>query len=419
MVSEVVLRGSLEGAANEATDARAEAPAGRYLPAHHVPLPGNRCQLLRDGAEAYPAMLEAIRKARSTVRLCTYMFYDDAVGRLFGRALAGAARRGVDVQVLYDALGNWRVNRRFYERLREAGVDVRPFKPFSLRWLSPIGRLARPAWVRGLWSFIRRDHRKLLAVDGEVAFIGGLNVAAQWAPVGHGDGWRDDVLRVEGPAALALERSFRASWRFHFGRRCRRFRRLRELLQTRAYRRAPARGETALAVLSNRRSIHRAYLHAIERARRSVRIAAAYFVPDRKLVRALQDAAARGVKVELLLNGKSDHPVVQLCARAFYARLLTAGVHIYEWCSVNLHCKTAVVDGVWGTIGSFNLERTSLWLNHEVNVAFADADLGSALERRFLQDAARCRRVELDEWRRRPLWQKVLEHVLYRFRRLI
>ena len=384
---------------------RGEALAVRYLPGRHALLPGNRCQMLHDGAEAFPAMLAAIRGARRTVRLCTYMFYDDAVGRLFGRALVGAARRGVDVQVLYDALGNWRVSGRFYQRLRDAGVDVRPFKPLSLRWL---------------WSYIRRDHRKLLAVDGEVAFVGGLNVAAQWAPAGrHGGGWRDDVLRVEGPAARALERSFRASWRFHFGRRCRRFHRLQALLQKRADLRAAARGGVSLAVLSNRRSIHRAYLHAIEGARRSVRIAAAYFVPDRRLVRALQDAAARGVKVELLLNGKSDHPVVQLCARAFYGRLLAAGVQIYEWCSANLHSKTAVVDGVWGTVGSFNLERTSLWLNHEVNVAFADAALGSALDRRFLLDSGRCRRVEPDLWGRRPLWQKVLERVLYRFRRLI
>jgi len=382
---------------------RAERVACHYLPGGHALLPGNRCALLRDGAEAFPAMLEAIRGARRTVRLCTYMFYDDAVGRLFGRALAGAARRGVKVQVLYDALGNWRVSRRFYQRLRESGVDVRPFKPLSLRWL---------------WSFIRRDHRKLLSVDGEVAFVGGLNVAAHWAPARHGGGWRDDVLRIEGPAARALERTFKASWRFHFGRR-RRFRLLRALRHRRADHRASFRGEVSLAVLSNRRSIHRAYLHAISKAKRSVRIAAAYFVPDRRLVRALQDAAARGVEVELLLNGKSDHPVVQACARAFYEKLLGAGVRIYEWCSVTLHSKTAVVDGVWGTVGSFNLERMSLLLNHEVNVVFADPALGRALELRFLQDAGRCRRVEPALWSRRPLWQKVLERVLYRFRRLI
>jgi cardiolipin synthase len=299
----------------------------------------------------------------------------------------------VRVQVLYDAVGNWRVPRRFYQRLREAGVDVRPFKPLSLRWL---------------WSFVRRDHRKLLAVDGEVAFVGGLNVAAQWAPAGHGDAWRDDVLRVEGPAVRAVERSFRASWRFHFGRRGRRLQALRLL---RAQRRLPWPGGVSLAILSNRRSIHRAYLPAIAGARRSVRIAAAYFVPDRRLVRALQDAAARGVQVELLLNGKCDHPWLQVIARAFYRRLLRAGIRIYELCSVNLHSKTAVVDGVWGTVGSFNLERTSLWLNHEVNVVFADAELGGALERRFVQDSRRCRRVELARWQR-PFWERLLERLV-------
>jgi len=378
-----------------------EAPPRHYLPEGHALIAGNRCTLLRDGVEAYPAMLDAIRGARRTVRLCTYMFYDDAVGRLFGRALAEVARRGVDVQVLYDALGNWRVRDRFYRQLREEGVDIRPFKPLTLRWL---------------WSFVRRDHRKLLTVDGEVAFTGGLNLASRWAPKGEGDGWRDDVLRIEGPAVRALERSFGASWRFHFG--CR-LRRLQALLQQRAARRASPGGEVSLAVLTNRRSIYRAYLHAIAHARRSVRITAAYFVPDRRLMLALVEAAARGVEVELLLNGKSDHPLVQLCARAFYDRLLAARVRIYEWCSANLHSKTAVVDGTWGTVGSFNLERTSLWLNHEMNVVFADTGLAGVLERSFQEDIACCRRLEPSLWARRPLWHKALERGIYLFRKVI
>jgi cardiolipin synthase len=224
------------------------------------------------------------------------------------------------------------------------------------------------------------------------------------------------VVRIEGPAVGALERSFHASWRIHFGSR---YRRLQELLRRRSARRIPPRGEVGVAVLSNRRSIHRAYLHAISRARKSVRIAAAYFVPDRRMVRALEEAAARGVEVELLLNGKCDHPVVQLCARAFYGRLLAAGIRIYEWCSVNLHSKTAVVDGIWGTVGSFNLERASLRLNHEVNVVFTDPALGRALERSFREDAARSRALEPMLWARRPLWHKLLERLLYLFRRVI
>lgn len=376
-----------------------EAPRG-YIPDEHVLVPGNRCTLLRDGVAAFPAMLAAIRGARRTVRLCTYMFFDDAVGELFGRTLAEAAGRGVDVKVLYDALGSWAIPRRFYRRLSGQGVDIRPFKPFSLRWLS---------------GLIRRDHRKLLAVDGEVGFVGGINVASQWAPKGEGGGWRDDVLKIEGPAVRALERSFRASWRLLFPR----YRRLQELRERRRARREAAPGEAALAVLSNRRSIHRAYLHAIHRARESVLIAAAYFVPERRMVRALIEAARRGVRVELLLNGSSDHPLLHYCTRAFYDRLLKAGIRIYEWCSATLHSKTAVVDGVWGTVGSFNLERTSLWLNYEVNVVFTDPELGRALVRSFRTDAGHCRALDPAAWTRRPLWQRILERILYAFRKLL
>jgi cardiolipin synthase len=172
-------------------------------------------------------------------------------------------------------------------------------------------------------------------------------------------------------------------------------------------------------VLSSRRSILRAYLHAISRARRSVLIAAAYFVPDRRMMAALREAAQRGVEVSLLLNGRSDHPFLEHCAHAFYERLLGAGVRIFEWQRGVLHAKTAVVDGVWGTLGSFNLERLSMGFNHEVNAVFADPQLGRALEDSFRNDCGSCREVLLEEFRRRPLWKKVLERVLYFFRKVL
>jgi cardiolipin synthase len=175
----------------------------------------------------------------------------------------------------------------------------------------------------------------------------------------------------------------------------------------------------SLAVLSSRRSIHRAYLHAIQRARRSVLVAAAYFVPDRHMVAALREAAQRGVEVCLLLNGRSDHPLLEHVTRAFYERLLSAGIRIFEWQRGVLHAKTAVVDGVWGTLGSFNLERLSMRFNHEVNVAFTDRALGRALEDSFRGDCGSCREVDLAEFRRRPLWQKLLERALYLFRKIL
>ena len=374
-----------------------------YLPRQHALLRGNACQLLRDGVEAYPAMLAAIRGARRSIHLETYMFITDAVGEVFGEALAEAAERGVHVKVLYDALGSWTSRRGFFEALRARGVDIRPFKPFS-------------SLGRGLRHLLRRDHRKILVVDGEVAFIGGVNISAHWAPEGQGRAWRDDVLRVEGPAVYELERRFVATWRMAFQDR---FRSWREARRRRRQAALQKRGEVSLAVLSSRRSIHRAYLHAISRARRSVLVAAAYFIPDRKLVAALREAAQRGVEVSLLLNARSDHPWLVHATRAFYEKLLTAGVRIFEWERCVLHAKTAVVDGVWGTIGSFNLERLSLLFNHEVNAVFADPRLGRLLEESFRADCQSCREVDLERFRRRPLWRKLFERVLYAFRKIL
>jgi cardiolipin synthase len=375
-----------------------------YLPREHSLLQGNSCQLLRDGVEAYPAMLAAIRGARRYVHLETYMFITDAVGELFGEALAEAAERGVHVKVLYDALGSWPSRRSFFEALRARGVDIRPFKPFT-------------SLSRGLRHLLRRDHRKILAVDGEVAFIGGVNISAHWAPEGEGGAcWRDDVLRVEGPAVYELERRFVATWRMAFQDY---FRTWREARRRRRRAVLGGRGEVGLAVLSSRRSIHRAYLHAISRARRSVLVAAAYFIPDRRMVAALREAAQRGVEVSLLLNAKSDHPWLVHATRAFYEKLLTAGVRIFEWQRCVLHAKTAVVDGVWGTIGSFNLERRSLLFNHEVNAVFMDPRLGRLLEESFRGDCQSCQEVDLEQFRRRPLWQKLFERLLYAFRKML
>jgi cardiolipin synthase len=240
-----------------------------------------------------------------------------------------------------------------------------------------------------------------------------VNISTKWAPLGQGDGWRDDVLRVEGPAAAELERCFCASWRMQVQERLRQWRKRKE-------RRAlPWRGDSGLVVLSARRAIHRAYLKAIECARTSVFIAAGYFIPDRRMQQALKGAAARGVRVALLLAGKSDHPSVSFATRAYYQRLLDWGVEVYEWRAAVLHAKTAVVDGVWGTVGSFNLERMSLRFTHEANVVFADERLGGVMMRSFEADIRCCERVDAQQWAKRPFWQKALERFFFLFRKLI
>jgi cardiolipin synthase len=355
-----------------------------YLAPCHARLPGNACRLLRDGEEAFPAMLGAIEEAQESICLQTYMFLDDAVGRRFSQALSAAAARGVEVLVLYDAVGSFSTPRRFFEALSQAGIQVRSLRPLSLRYWPP-------------W---RRDHRKILVVDGQVAFTGGINLGVHWAPKSEGGGWRDDVLRIEGPAVAGLERRVRAGFRLSAWRRL--GNRVRRLLPR-------TRGSVALSVLGSRGSIHRAYLKAIRAARVRIRIAAAYFVPDGELLEALCGAARRGVDVALLLSGDSDHPLVRHAAARHYGPLLEAGVHIYEWQHGVLHAKTAVVDGVWGTLGSFNLERFSRRFHHEANVVFEDPRLALAVERSLESDCRMGRSVTLDAWAARPGWRKLLE----------
>jgi len=382
---------------------QADGEAGRYLALKDLGrlVPGNHVKLLRDGVDAFPEMLRAIQGARHRVRLETYIFGADAVGQLFADALAEAVRRGVRVTVLYDAVGSVWTPRSFFRRMRATGVEAHAFRPFS-RHVS-------------LRRFIQRDHRKLLVVDSRVAFVGGINISAEWAPRGvpRGRGWRDDALRIEGPAAAALERRFFASWRVAVRERLRAWRSKPPPPD------GPPAGGLGLAILSSRRAIHRAYVRALESAERSVLVAAGYFAPDGRVLSALEDAARRGVEVKLLLAGRSDHAFMTWAARGFYARLLRAGVRVFEWSEGVLHAKTAVVDGRWATVGSFNLEPLSLLHNHEVNVALVEPSFAAQLEASLRKDLSACREVTLAAHARRPRWKRLLEWAMSVVQRLV
>jgi cardiolipin synthase len=360
---------------------------------------GNRVTVLRDGEEAFPAMLEAIDGARSAVRLETYIFASDATGRRFARALAGAAARGVDVALLHDSLGSWRASARVFDEMRAAGVKVLSFKP-----LAP--------WRRG-WGWGRRDHRKQLSVDGRVGFTGGINVADEWACARDGGaGWRDTMIRISGPAVAQLDRLFRETWEREAAR------------QGVALPLAPdppgaARaGDDPVWVVGNRefsrrRAIRKAYRHAIARAERRVMVANSYFVPDPAILRSLRRARRRGVEVLLLLPGASDMRSVQWASRAVYGRLLAWGIEIWHWCDPVFHAKTAVVDGLWCTVGSYNLDTQSLRYNLEVTAVVPSPEVAGALERMFREDLARCERVDPATWKRRPFWWRLPEALFY------
>lgn len=374
----------------------------RYVAEPLTLWPGNQLRLLRDGREAFPAMLAAIDRAQRYVHLETFIFADDLMGHRVAKALAQAAARGVEVTVLYDAVGSWESHSGFFAALRRKGVKALPYNPVA-------------PWRGGLSPF-KRDHRKLLAVDGETAFVGGLNISDDWAPPEFGGHhWRDDVMQIDGPAVTRLSGLFRATFQSTaLGL-------AKDLVRWRYRTAAPpvaeARGDVAVSILASRKSIHQAYQRAIDSAQHTVLLGTGYFVPDGVILRSLRRARLRGVRVALLLPARSDHFSAVQAGRALYGRLLRWGVEIYEWDERIFHAKSAVVDGVWGTMGSFNMDRWSLDFSHELNAFFCDERIGHQLAQSFERDFARSQRITREGWLARPWTQRAMEWFYGQFAR--
>lgn len=371
-------------------------PWSRARPA----LLGNEVTLLRDGAEAFPAMLAAIGGAREQVLLAMYWFASDGVGRRFAEALGAAAERGVDVCVVYDAVGSLGADADQFDRLRLRGAHVHAFNPLS-------------RWPRGLVRLTRRDHRKLLVVDGETAFTGGVNLGDEWdSPEQGGGGWRDDMVRVVGPASAALARNFREHWPSSLPTP----RRLPPPPPRAAGYPVRALGE---AFFRHQSDIFRAYVARIVAARSRVWIRNSYFVPDGRVLRALVRAARRGVDVRLLLPGVSDVTLVQLASRSVYQRLFDAGIRIFEWPDLVLHAKSAVVDDDWATVGTFNLDHLSWRVHLEVNVAIEDPRFAREMVHSFERDFDAAGEVDARAHLYRPLLERWLQRVAYSLRRFL
>ncbi len=369
---------------------------------------GNHVTLLHDGAQALPAMLEAIEDAEREILLEMYWFGSDQTGRQFAEALMSRAREGIRVRVIYDAVGSIETDQRMFADMRAAGCEVEEFNPIA-PW--------RARFRVGLVN--HRNHRKLLVVDRQIGFTGGVNLGDEWAPVeSGGGGWRDDTVRIEGPAVDQMRRIFDHGWRL-----------MVDPAAAAGPRFLPGGAEeggggSRVLVLANhypgeRRAIRYEYLRQIERARRSVCITNSYFVPDGRIVRALARAAARGADVRVIVPGRSDVTAVWHAARKLYGRLLEAGIQLYEWQGSMLHAKTAVIDGRWCTIGTYNLDSRSFRFNLEVTAAIEDSAIAGAMERRFAEDLANTKPVSLPEWRNRPLPARVLDDFFYRFHKLL
>lgn len=368
---------------------------------------GNRVTLLHDGEQAFPAMLEAIAEAKREILLEMYWFASDTVGRQFADALIAKAETGVKVRVIYDAVGSIQSDNRMFAQMREAGCEIEQFNPIA-PW--------RARFRVGVLN--KRDHRKLLVVDRQAGFTGGVNLGDEWAPKSAGGGgWRDDTIRIEGPAVEQMCGIFDYGWQ-----------RILEPAAAKPRFRPPTDtgdGEgSRVRVLANhyfreRRAIRQAYLRRIRGAQRSVCITNSYFVPDGQIRRVLSQAVERGVEVRVIVPGKSDVVAVRHAARKLYGRLLEAGIQLHEWQGSILHAKTAVIDGRWCTVGTYNLDSRSLRFNLEVVAAVEDAAVAGAMEERFNADLENTRPVSYEEWRRRPLHVRMLDDFFYRFHKLL
>ena len=355
-------------------------------------LAGNRVTALRNGREIFPAMLHAIRNAERTITFETYIYWSGEIGREFAEALSARARADVKVHVLLDWVGTGKMDDELLERMKQAGVEVCKYHP--LRWYN-LGRINN------------RTHRKLLVVDGAIGFTGGVGIADEWlGDAEDAEHWRDGHYRVEGPAVAQMQAAFMDNWM-----------KTRSLvLHGEEYfpPLAPV-GEHAAQVFKSSatdgsESVRLMYLLSIASARRSVRLSASYFVPDRLAVATIVSARERGVEVEIVVPGPNiDAKVTRKASKGLWGPLLEAGVRIHEFQPTMYHCKVMIVDDVWVSVGSTNFDNRSFRLNDEANLNILDAEFAAEQARTFEADKGRAREMTLEMWRARPRREKVKE----------
>ena len=329
-------------------------------------LGGNRLELQYEGSSTFSSWLEGISRAQCMVYLENYLIRDDRVGRAFREVLIEKARSGVPVYVIYDWVGCWATPRSYWKPLRQAGVHVRAFNPLSLGIGDPFG-------------ILRRDHRKLIVLDGKVAYVGGFCLGVEWAGRPTHPAWRDTAVKISGPAARAAAHAFEATWR-GMGESLALSQQLPILSDV---------GDTPVWLIEGepgRTRVYRTIHWVAARAKERVWITDAYFVAPRSVSEALGAAAQQGVDVRILVPAHNNWPLVGSLSRGGYRSLLKSGVRIFEWQGPMIHAKTAVVDGIWSRVGSSNLNSASLIGNWELDVGVLDTKLASQLEELFLTD---------------------------------
>ena len=355
---------------------------------------GNRVQALRNGDQIFPAMLAAIRAATTSITFETYIYWSGDIGREFAEALAERARQGVKVHVLLDWVGSAKMDDSLLEQLHQAGVQTQKYHP--------------PHW----WNLGRlnnRTHRKLLVVDGRIGFTGGVGIAPQWTGDAQDpEHWRDMHYQIEGPVVAQLQAVFMDNWIKVSG----------DVLHGNAYfpqlqAAGPSLGQMFSSSPSGgSESMLLMYLMSITAATRSIDLSAAYFVPDELTTTALIAALKRGVKLRVVVPGEHiDSDVVRSASRARWGPLLEAGALIAEYQPTMYHCKVLIVDGLLVSIGSTNFDNRSFRLNDEASLNVLDAEFAAEQTVTFDADLARARPISLEQWRNRPLREKLTEQM--------
>jgi cardiolipin synthase len=356
---------------------------------------GNRATTLLNGDEIFPSMLEALRSARSTITFEMYIYWSGDIGKAFADVLSERAKAGVKVHVLIDGVGSGKLEQSLIEEMERAGVEVKRYNPPRFYTIA---------------RFNNRTHRKLVVVDGTIGFTGGVGIADQWTGAAQDpQHWRDTHYRVEGPVVAQMQGAFMDNWTEITGHVLHGeeyFPPLKAVGSHRAqvFTSSPGGGSDSMQLM---------YLLSVAAARRSIDLAAAYFVPDNVEVKTLVEAMQRGVRLRIIVPGPHiDAEIVRRASRARWGELLEAGAEIHEYQPTMFHCKVMIVDETWTSVGSTNFDSRSFSVNDEANLNIYDRDFARRQVRDFENDLKRARKVSLDEWRDRPWSEKLLENAM-------
>ncbi|MFL5447726.1 MAG: phospholipase D-like domain-containing protein [Gemmatimonadales bacterium] len=355
---------------------------------------GGEVKLLQNGDAFFPAMLEAIREAKDTINFETYIFEPDEIGQQFIKAFKDRARNGVEVRLLIDGFGGAKLKKRFRDDLERAGVKVVRFRPLAFR---------------NLVRLYRREHRRATVIDGRIGFTGGAAISKKWkGNVTNNHEWRDSMTRVTGPMVAGIQSAFAENWVYCTSE---------VLVGPRFFPHAPpGDGPCGLSVVSSpsdaMQPIRLLFWLSFINAHHRLWVSNSYFIPDKRLRKAVIDRARNGVDVRVLVPGNhTDAIPVQAAGQSYYQELLEGGVRIFEYQPAMMHAKTVVIDSVWSIVGSANMDERSMELNEENVLGISDKEFAGTMERGLIEDYGRSREILLEQWKKRSLFRRGFERL--------